>query len=79
MCMLRFLDNMNGTTGQCLYGGVRTDNNVCVHGYLIELLKHLLNKLFESGDGAVKGWDDISLWYTNSTVTKVELDSYECS
>jgi hypothetical protein len=65
---------MNAMSGQCLNGGVRTENGVCVHGFLIELLKHLVNQLIESGDGTAKDRGDISVWHTNSTITKVQRD-----
>ncbi len=65
-------DDMNTFPGQCLNGGVRTENGVCVHGFLIELLKLLVDKLIESGDDSAKSWGDVSIWYTNSTITKVQ-------
>jgi hypothetical protein len=47
-----------------------TENGMCVHGFLIELLKILMRNMLDSGDNAKLLWGKVSLWYSSSTITK---------
>ena len=63
--------NHSKHTGKCLFGGLRTSNGVCIHGFKVELLKVIIDKLSRFWN--LSTWDTISLWYTNSTITEVHL------
>jgi hypothetical protein len=52
---------------KCLFGGLKTNNGVCIHGFKVELFKVISNRLSRFRNET----DTFSLWYTNSTVTKV--------